>query len=441
VGYRRTLGWGRAQTYLRRVPSVFYGFIMWGTRRWLVLWALVAVLGGSLRPAAGIGGGAVVGVPRPWPAAQSGEILGFERDEERHYKLGPPDALQRGEAAVWIIRLQEVEGSGRDLRATFTLQHRREAPRSVENLPAAGEVTIAQVDATLIVNAYGAPLELNYTSQRHIYDVGDELFEVDYTYDGDRYEKQVSLQGVQWDMHIDLIEHANLDADVPIGLFAFAPQALDCMEWLVGTVIEYRTGTGDVAPDGPVQTAERQGRATVEGAALASGACYEHNTDPAFANPGLASLAMPMLWEQRGDSELVLFSPLRPDLVRGQGIGVPVTFAPIIPAVGMIPGANILSGAIPGLDFKKMFGGGGTDGDKDRAKNPARYFFPRRMKLSDRQRIEVGPRKMEALPMQIEGYGGTVWVDDWGKVVRLDIPPLRHGDPQRWVRLLHPSEY
>ena len=96
---------------------------------------------------------------------------------------------------------------------------------------------------------------------------------------------------------------------------------------------------------------------------------------------------------------------------------------------------------IPGFDFKALFGAGGTDGDKERAKNPARYFFPRRMKLSDRQRIEVGPRKMEALPMQVEGYGGTVWVDDWGKVVRLDVPPLRYGDPQRWVRLLGPSEY
>lgn len=375
------------------------------------------------------------------PTAQSGEILGFELEEERHYALGPPDALQRGEAATWMIRLQEVQGSGRDLRATFTLQHTREAPRSLDTPWSSGQVTHVQVDATLIVNAYGAPLELTYTSQRHIYDVGDELFQVDYTYDRDRYKKRVSLQGVQWDMNIDLIEHANLDATVPIGLFVFAPRALGCMEWLVGTVIQHRTGTGDTSPRGPVQTADRQGRATVEGAALASGACYEHNTDPAFANPGLVSLAMPLLWERRGDSELVLFSPLRPDLVRGQDMGVPVTFGPIIPTAPNVPGSNPFSGMIPGLDFKALFGAGGTDGDKERAKNPARYFFPRRMKLSDRQRIEVGSRKMEALPMEVAGYGGTVWVDDWGKVVRLDIPPLRYGDPPRWVRLLHESEY
>jgi hypothetical protein len=408
----------------------------------LVGCALIAMLAGSLRPAAGIGGdaGAAPGLPRLGPATQSAEILGFEPEEERHYALGPPDALQRGEAAVWSIRLQAVQGSGRDLRATFTLQHRREAPRSLDSPWSSGQVTHAQVDATLIVNAYGAPLELTYVSQRHIYDVGDELFQVDYTYDGDRYEKRVSLQGVRWDMGINLIEHANLDASVPIGLFAFAPRALDCMEWLAGTVIQHRTGTGDTSPQGPVQSADRQGRATVEGAALASGACYEHNTDPAFANPGLASLAMPLLWERRGDSELVLFSPLRPDLVRGQDSGVPVTFTPIIP-VGTVPGGNVLSGVIPGLDLKALFGAGGTDGDKERAKNPARYFFPRRMKLSDRQRIEVGARKMEALPMEVAGYGGTLWVDDWGTVVRLDLPPLRYGAPQRWVRILHPSEY
>jgi hypothetical protein len=63
------------------------------------------------------------------------------------------------------------------------------------------------------------------------------------------------------------------------------------------------------------------------------------------------------------------------------------------------------------------------------------------MRLSERQRIDVGDRKMDALPMQVAGYSGSVWVDDWGKVLRLDVPPLRVDDAQRWVRLLHSSEY
>ena len=374
------------------------------------------------------------------PGAQTaGDFLGFEIGEERHYRLGPAESLERGEAATWIIRLESVEGGGTERRGTFSLQHRREAPRSIENPPLPGQVTIAQVDTTLVVNAYGAPLELSYFSTRHVYDLGDEVFQVDYRYDGDRYQKRVELMGYDWDFHVDLIQHANLDADVPIGLFAFAPSALECLEWLAGTRIQQRTGTGDTGP--PTLADDPEGAsARVEDAALASGSCADANADPAFSNPGLVSLAMPLLWEQRGDSELVLFSPLRPDLVRGQDIGVPVTFSPIVPGVGGVPGSSILSGVIPGLDFRAMLGGGGTDGDEERAKDPDRHFFPHHLKLSDRQRIEVGSRKMEALPLQISRFAGTVWVDDWGKVVRIDTPPWRFGDPERWIRLLHASE-
>ena len=419
---------------------MFYRWFMRGNVLVAVpICVVVSLVGASLRPAVGA---PVLGRPTIVVAgAQAGEFLSFDLEEERHYVLGPPDSLGRNEVATWDIRLDSVAGAAASRRATFTLQHRREAPRSLENPPAPGQVTIAQVDATLVVNAYGAPLEITYVSQRHIYDVGDEIFEVEYTYRGGRYKKRVSLQGAEWDFDIDLIEHPRLDPDVPVGLFTFAPRAFDCMEWLAGTVIEHRTGTGDTGPGGQVQSADRQGTATIENAALGSGSCYQRNTDPAFANPGLLSLAMAMLWEQRGDGELVLFSPLRPDLVRGQDIGVPVTFSPIVPSVPMVPGSNILSGVIPGLDFRALLGGGGTDGDKDRAKDPRRYFFPNRMKLSERQRIEVGNRTMEALPLEISGFAGTAWVDDWGKVVRLDLPALRFGDPERWVRILHPSEY
>jgi hypothetical protein len=374
-------------------------------------------------------------------AGQAGEVLGFEVGEERHYALGPPAALQQGESARWSMQLRAVQGSGRDLRATFDLQHVREAPRELSVTWRAGEVTHAQVDAELVVNAHGAPLQLTYTSQRHIYDVGDELFQVEYSFHDGRYEKRVVVQGTDWDLDIELIEHANLDPRLPLGLFAFAPSSLDCMEWRVGTLITQRTGTGDVSAAGAGGRSDLPSAATAAGMALAEGACYESNTDPAFANPALASLAMPLLWEQRGDSELVLFSPLRPDLVRGQGNGIPVTFSPIIPVVPNMPGSSVFGGVIPGLDLSTLLGGGGTDGDKDRARDPSRYFFPRRLSLSERRRIDVGARTMEALPLQVAGYAGTVWVDDWGKVVRLDVAPLRHDDAQRWVRLLHPNEY
>jgi len=373
-------------------------------------------------------------------SSQAGAVLGFDPGEERHYLLGPPDALQNGEAARWSITLREVSGSGNGMRATFDLRHVREAPRAIDGVWTAGQVTYAQVDAELVVNAHGAPLHLVYVSQRHIYDVGDEVFQVEYVYDDDKYEKRVLLQGTDWDLDIEPIEHPGLNMAVPIGLFAFAPTSIDCMEWVIGTVINQRTGTGDVSAASATRRTDLR-TTTVEDAALAAGNCYQSNTDPAFANPGLASLAMPLLWERQGDSDMVLFSPLRPDLVRAQGNGVPVTFTPLIPVIPGVPGSSILSGAIPGLDLSTLLGGGGTDGDAERARDPQRYFFARRLKLSERQRIDVGSRKMDALPLTISGYEGTVWVDDWGKVLRLDVAPMRPEIPQRWIRLLHSSEY
>ena len=185
-------------------------------------------------------------------AAQAEEFLGFDLDEERHYELGPPDALEPNELATWMIRLDKIENSGAGRRATFWLEHRREAPRTLENPPKPGEVTIALVDATLVVNEYGAPLELAYTTDRHIYDVGDESFRVEYTYDDERYEKRVVLQGVDWDFKIDILPHPVVDPEVPIGVFTFAPFAVDCLEWVAGTVIEHRTGTGDTSLSGRV---------------------------------------------------------------------------------------------------------------------------------------------------------------------------------------------
>ena len=61
--------------------------------------------------------GLAVAAPGTTAPAQSGEILGFDVDEERHYALGPPEALERGESATWNIRLARVEGSGSDRRA------------------------------------------------------------------------------------------------------------------------------------------------------------------------------------------------------------------------------------------------------------------------------------------------------------------------------------
>jgi hypothetical protein len=452
---------------------------------------------------------------------QNDDPFGFEVGEARHYVLGPEEALAPGERAVWITTLERVEGAAGSRHFVFRLQHRREAPRTLRNPPVPGEVVNAQVDAELTVNEQGAPLSLQYVSQRHIYDVGDEVFQVTYRHDGDRYNKEVALQGWSWDYDVEMIEQPDLDPRRPAGLFAFAPAALRCMEWEVGARMERRIGSGDTSPNTPTAGGADAGAAGAPGAGgnpaagggrggggepaaggnpaaggepaageqpavpdttTPLGFCNELNTDPAFANPGLLGLAMPTLWDRRGDGELVLFAPLRPDLVRGEANRIPITFAPIIPIIPNTPGSRFLGNILPGLSFESLFGGGRVAGDKERARDPRRYFFVRHLTLSERQRIEVGPRSMEALPLAIDVPipAGTAvwtpaadrtaapppadraaaatpaadrtaastppagftraWIDDWGKVLRIDLEPAP-GGPARFIRLLHPSEY
>jgi hypothetical protein len=407
-------------------------------------------------------------------AAQSGNPFGFEVGEARHYVLGPEEALAPGEMAFWITTLESVEGAAGSRRFVFRLQHRREAPRTIRNPPAPGAVVNAQVDAELTVNEQGAPLSLQYVSQRHIRDVGDEVFQVTYSHSRGRYKKEVALQGWNWDYDVEMIAQQDLDPRRPAGLFAFAPAALQCMEWEVGARMERRIGSGDTSAQTPTAAGAEPEAGEPPAAADTStlaGRCNELNTDPAFANPGLLGLAMPTLWDRRGDGELVLFAPLRPDLVRGEANRIPITFAPIIPIIPNVPGSRFLGNIMPGLSFESLFGGGRVAGDKERARDPRRYFFASRLSLDERQRIEVGPRSMDALPLAIEvpvagapgasapapsslsdgfaaapaasspsGGFARAWIDDWGKVLRIDLYPAPEG-PARFIRLLHPSEY
>ena len=430
-------------------------------------------------------------------AAQSGNPFGFEVGEARHYVLGPEEALAPGEMAFWITTLESVEGAAGSRRFVFRLQHRREAPRTIRNPPAPGAVVNAQVDAELTVNEQGAPLSLQYVSQRHIRDVGDEVFQVTYSHSRGRYKKEVALQGWNWDYDVEMIAQQDLDPRRPAGLFAFAPAALQCMEWEVGARMERRIGSGDTSAQTPTAAGAEPEAGEPPAAADTStlaGRCNELNTDPAFANPGLLGLAMPTLWDRRGDGELVLFAPLRPDLVRGEANRIPITFAPVIPIIPNVPGSRFLGNIMPGLSFESLFGGGRVAGDKERARDPRRYFFARRLSLDERQRIEVGSRRMDALPLAIEvpvagatgvsapapsslsdgfadapapsspsGGFARAWIDDWGKVLRIDLDPppvplavagseLEPQDRQapdaaarsatpRFIRLLHPSEY
>jgi len=146
------------------------------------------------------------------------------------------------------------------------LQHERKAPHSRDYLPPSGSFRIGQVYGELVVNAYGVPLELRYVSQRYVLDVGEEVFEVVYEFEGKRYKKKVRVDGGDWDLKVDITEHPGLDLKIPEGLFVAAPSSIACLEWAI------------------------VGEANAE-------ACNELNIDPTFANPGFLSLLVPALWE------------------------------------------------------------------------------------------------------------------------------------------------
>ncbi len=339
------------------------------------------------------------------------ELFGFEVGEERIYVMGPPETLAAGEMATWVIRLDRLEGDGKSLRAVFGLQHERKAPHSRDYLPTSGSFRIAQVHGELVVNSYGVPLELSYVSQRYVLDVGEEVFEIVYELDGKRYKKKVRVDGGDWDLRVDITEHPGLDLKVPEGLFVAAPSSIACLEWGI------------------------TGEANAE-------ACNELNIDPTFANPGLLSLLLPALREVGGSSEVLLFTPTRPDLVPGDGGGIPIQIVPIVPGIPNVPGSPIFSGGIPGLDWGKfMIGGSKTAGDRDRATNPTRYFQPSQMQVLGHSRVQVGPRTVEALELRMSTYPYAAWIDDQGRVLRVDITGDVPEEERRWLRLLYPSEY
>lgn len=335
-------------------------------------------------------------------------IFGFDLHEERIYVMGPPDTLAPGEMATWVIRLDRIEGEGTSLRAVFGLQHERKAPHSRDYLPPPGTFRVGQVWGELVVNAHGVPLELRYVSQRYVLDVGEEVFEVGYELDGKRYKKKVRVDGGDWDLKVDITEHPGLDLNVPEGLFVASPSSVVCLEWAIASEAN-------------------------------AAACNELNIDPIFANPGLLSLLVPAVWEAGGDGELLLFTPTRPDLAPGEGGGIPISIVPMVPG---IPGTSVLANGIPGLDWGRfMIGGSKTSGDKDRAENPARYFQPGEMQILGPTRVEVGPRMVEALELRMSNYPYAAWIDNRGKVLRVDITGDVPAKERRWLRLLFPSEY
>lgn len=344
---------------------------------------VVAFLGAAIT----LGGGSVAGrlladglaTPEAPPAPQlANRAFGYELGEERRYVLEPQRSLRPGESAWWSIVLEKIEGEGDELRITFNLEHERtEVIRDIFS-GASGRLQLVEVDGRLTVNRFGFPVRLVISEQQ---DVGGEygsLGEVRttvFTFDGKRFVKQVRISGREWKFNIAIASHDDLDLTVPVGLFAYLPTALRCLG--------------------------------VRGEAGRPSRCA--GGDPAFANPGLLSLALPVMWEEQVNKKKFLF------------------FTPT--GVGTMPGGLIDINRLMRLE-------------RDQLRNFTRYYDKVDLEIKGYvEGAEIGPRKLDAWMLDGSGEMRQVYTDSNGKVLKVIIDPHPVTFGERWIRLLFPSEY
>jgi hypothetical protein len=311
-------------------------------------------------------------------ARQYDTAFGYRVGEERRYVLEPERSLRAGESAWWSIVLESIEGEGDSLRALFELQHQRtEVIHDIFGGPS-GRTQVVDIGGRLTVNRFGFPERLVIDEQS---DVGGEMGSLSelrttvFRFDGERFVKEVRINGRDWSFDIAIASHDDLDLGVPSGLYAYVPTALRCL--------------GE--PGEPGRPSRCDGG------------------DPAFANPGLLSLALPLLWEEQvNEREFLFFTPT---------------------GVGTLPGGL--------MDMNRLM-----RRERDHLANYNRYYD--RMGLEVKQFVpgaEIGPRSIDAWLFDGSGEMREVWAQRDGTVLKVNIDPHPVTRAVRWIRLQFPFEY
>jgi hypothetical protein len=308
-------------------------------------------------------------------------FLGYQVGEERRYVLGPPESLASAEYALWTMRLESVSEDA--ARADFSYTHERSIPLPREYANVHGPSVEVFVEGSFTVNAHGFPLVVELTARGSYYQLYDTSFWARYTFEDGHYLKQARIEGRDWEMTVPDRDHPGVDESIPAGMFLFFPSDLSCM------IPPYLARMSDI---GQLRIVQR---------------C--RTTELAFANPGLLSLAMPTIWESgSGEGDLLFFAPIGPELYPGVAAG----FAgPMV--------ANNMIGA----------------GD------PRNYFDRVRLRFGERETIEVGGRKATAWRLVPDDGIEAIFVDDEGKVLRIDLGSRPPRMRENWIRLQFPSEY
>ena len=309
---------------------------------------------------------------------QARGAFGYELGEERRYVLEPERSLRSGESAWWSIVLADIQGEGDDTRIVFELGHERTEVINDLFGGVNGRMQSVTIDGRLTVNRFGFPQRLVIDEQLDVLGETGSLSDLRttrFTFDGERFVKQVRINGREWTFNISIANHDDLDLGGPVGLYAYVPKALSCLG--------------------------------VRGEVGRPSRCYAG--DPAFANPGLLSLALPVMWEEQVNEKDFLF------------------FMPS--GVGTTPGGL--------MDMNRLM-----SLERNQLRNNTRYYDRTNLEVREYvERVEIGPRRLDAWLLEGSGEMREFYTEADGTVLKIFIDPHPVTYGERWIRLLFPSEY
>lgn len=308
------------------------------------------------------------------PAAQAPRTLfGFREREQRRYIMGPPEALNEDEYAVWTIRLLAIEDDG----GRFALTHERRDPASPSPLPRLRRDEIYEdpeyerSDGEVFVNLAGFPSWVRFQGHQRFH---DRVFDYAAEYALRQGAFHWDLKNVLGEVYADvpLPDELDVDAELPAGLFLYYGGDMLCI------------GRGN----------------TVQWLSDAYGLSERcHLGSLVFANPGLLSIALwtrsPEPGEQR---DLWFLSPVGTKYEKGPP------------------------------DMR----GGRSARIADESELYARF----RMEVLGERDIRLGERSVQTTELLLTELGRSVFVDADGRVVRVDLGLHPVSGRPRWIELV-----
>lgn len=309
---------------------------------------------------------------QPAQAPRPDTAFGFEPRELRRYRIGPPDSLALGETAEWTLRFDGFEYPAGETLAVFSFTHERfeRIPGTFGNVI---QLLSVLVEGRLKTNLAGFPLHVQYT-QRFI-DQGEEMDGtgrrfVRFRFDRQekRFVKTVRVGTQEWEFKFGVPKQKHIDLEIPRGLYMYMPGALGCL-----------------------------GETRV--------ICVE--LEPALANPGFLSLALPALEElEEAKREFVFLMPV----------------------------------SLAASPFHRLMAGPWLSRERDRLGNIQRYYEFIKLKLEASAQIEVGPRTLHAWKLDMCCGIDQVWVEPGGRVLRVDLDTTMLNPDDRFIRYVFPFE-